>query len=285
MDEKEDVGASEMCRDICEMCRENESTIWCQDCQSNICCKCDELIHRISINTKHTRYSQKEKHRTDNNLVCKVHKGKLLDYYCLDDETFVCDRCCIIGEHKHHNCDLYSNVVHNRKAELRLQLNDLQKAMDNVTSLAEKVCTNLDALTDDNDCCVEDSSDAMNIQTTMNSYFLSASHAKIKVNHAFDELEKAVSCRRNFLLTEIDKRVADKEKLLRNQLDMLNSKISSAHSVMHDVEEMLNACDASGVKDDSCSACLDKTSPNEMFSVVAIQSQITYINRLQHCIF
>lgn len=35
--------------------------------------------------------------------VCKLHDGRLIEYYCEDDGVPICSRCVIMGDHKGHN--------------------------------------------------------------------------------------------------------------------------------------------------------------------------------------
>ncbi|XP_040202958.1 E3 ubiquitin-protein ligase TRIM39-like [Rana temporaria] len=66
---------------------------------------------------------------------CSVHK-KILEYYCTEDNSFVCISCCMIGGHKGHEMESLDEASEKKKETLR---NVLQKLLTKREETEERV--------------------------------------------------------------------------------------------------------------------------------------------------
>ena len=215
--------ATNVCNsDVCESCESVMATIWCNDCQTKLCENCNKIVHSVAVLADHDRCSVGDVLKMKKFSFCQEHKGKKLELHCNDCNRVCCEFCFKFGEHKDHKCDLIVHVIDGCKKDLQDQIDILRASMDGVVRLAEEVAFNLDALNEeDDDCCVDDTATSPTSTATATSgknklEMLSSSSCKHEINHYFDKLMSVVESCRNRLLLEADKRVADKEKLLRN---------------------------------------------------------------------
>ena len=125
----------------CKICDITKASCKCQECDSIMCSNCFERFHRVSAAIRQHQpvplvVAKNETQSTSPN--CEEH-GRLIEYYCTDDNTAICSRCYIIGNHKNHSIISFEE----KNKEL---LNDIEietEAAQKVIHLLDKSDENL----------------------------------------------------------------------------------------------------------------------------------------------
>ncbi|CAI9543187.1 unnamed protein product, partial [Staurois parvus] len=101
------------------------------------------LLCEVSLCDKHLKVHKKSPEHilSDPTLSmesrkCSVHKKKILEYYCTEDETCICVSCCMIGGHKGHEMMSLDGASEKKKETLR---NVLQKLLTKREEMEERV--------------------------------------------------------------------------------------------------------------------------------------------------
>jgi len=224
----------------CKICEEHDASIWCRDCQTCYCDKCDGMVHRPKALSKHRRGGAAEAVISN---YCSDHEGKLLSVYCHDCKKPICENCCF-RDHKGHDCDLVTDILHGKKETLKERLSIMKLEMAGVTALGEQVKICLEKLVDDDDACV----DGVDSSSTCEK-------AKRIVREVFDALGQVLNGRRDVILSEIEALAKKKESELEAQRDLVNGRISAAYVVMQDTESLLEACGPCSMEMNGCTSC------------------------------
>jgi len=72
-------------------------------------------------------------------MVCEVHKGEKLSFYCLDCRMPVCSHCLILGDHKGHQQKHIEEAYDTGKDTLNAWVEKLQQRIDACEDIMEKV--------------------------------------------------------------------------------------------------------------------------------------------------
>ena len=85
----------------CSECMQHAATVNCIQCGVNICDECFQTIHQNSrVLQRHQAISVKKSAHNLSSLDCSRHHS-LTNFYCVDDETFVCHECIDQDHHNH----------------------------------------------------------------------------------------------------------------------------------------------------------------------------------------
>ncbi|XP_021357030.1 uncharacterized protein LOC110452701 [Mizuhopecten yessoensis] len=90
----------------CALCDSEDGVRWyCNDCQENLCDRCKEF-HKRGRKTKNDDVVSIGEANRHGDMpvpeVCKLHPGKLCDFYCSDCNLLICSMC-LSKTHRHHN--------------------------------------------------------------------------------------------------------------------------------------------------------------------------------------
>lgn len=86
----------------CHFVRANSK---CIQCNVAMCDQCFEKVHSSSIALKMHQMTSVDDNKPDHLTkvsTCALHNNRELEYYCEDDNTTICSRCVIMGDHKGH---------------------------------------------------------------------------------------------------------------------------------------------------------------------------------------
>lgn len=83
----------------CENCESKVSEFWCDICSSCLCLQCFDTIHNIKVLRQQNKIPINERSTSSN--ICPQHKRKVLEYWCANDESFLCQDCCMTEHNKH----------------------------------------------------------------------------------------------------------------------------------------------------------------------------------------
>ncbi|XP_046901434.1 tripartite motif-containing protein 2 isoform X2 [Hypomesus transpacificus] len=129
-------------------------------------------------------------------LSCPNHGGNVMEFYCPQCETAMCQECTS-GEHGDHPTVPLRDVVEQHKASLQGQLDAVKNRLPEIDSALQVLSEILQQLTN------QKSSIEGDIHTT------------------FDELQKTLNVRKSVLLMELEVNYGLKQKVLQAQLDTL----------------------------------------------------------------
>ncbi|GFO25362.1 RING finger protein 17 [Plakobranchus ocellatus] len=120
----------------CKICEKVPASCKCLECDNIMCLECFDKFHRASAAIKNHQPVPLivEKSKTQSpNPNCEEH-GRLIEYFCTDDNTAICSRCYIVGSHRNHSITSYEE----KNKEL---LNDIENEIEtaqNVVHLLER---------------------------------------------------------------------------------------------------------------------------------------------------
>ncbi|XP_067105916.1 tripartite motif-containing protein 2 isoform X2 [Osmerus mordax] len=129
-------------------------------------------------------------------LSCPNHGGNVMEFYCPQCETAMCQECTS-GEHGDHPTVPLRDVVEQHKASLQGQLDAVKNRLPEIDTALQVLSEILQQLTN------QKSSIEGDIHTT------------------FDELQKTLNVRKSVLLMELEVNYGLKQKVLQAQLDTL----------------------------------------------------------------
>ncbi|XP_031437671.1 nuclear factor 7, brain-like [Clupea harengus] len=94
--------------------------------------RCSKEIYPVNLVLKNLCESfQQREEKSQRELFCRMHRSELLKLFCEDDQQLVCLVCRDSKLHKNHNFSPVSEAVLERKEELKIKLEPLQKKLDN----------------------------------------------------------------------------------------------------------------------------------------------------------
>uniref|UniRef100_A0A3Q2CRF7 B box-type domain-containing protein n=1 Tax=Cyprinodon variegatus TaxID=28743 RepID=A0A3Q2CRF7_CYPVA len=121
---------------LCDMCTEEDrkpARKTCMKCEISMCVQ--HLQAHLTTPVLLQTHPLTEPMALDGNIKCPLH-GKLLEYYCLDDETCVCVSCAIEDQHRLHNMKTFSTAHKELLEKLKAEQEALQvKTEDDNMSL------------------------------------------------------------------------------------------------------------------------------------------------------
>lgn len=92
---------------LCRECCKKVATCRCDRCDFIMCKNCFNQVHSISNTLKQHQAipltSEESSGHVEVSQLCKIHEGKLIEYFCENDNVTVCSRCVITGDHKNHS--------------------------------------------------------------------------------------------------------------------------------------------------------------------------------------
>ncbi|KAM8962495.1 E3 ubiquitin-protein ligase TRIM39-like [Pelodytes ibericus] len=90
----------------------------CVHCEVSLCAS------HLKAHNKAAEHILTEPTHSQQNRTCSSHR-KILEYYCLEDETCICVSCCLAGQHKGHKVEVLDKAAEKKKERLRKDLVDL----------------------------------------------------------------------------------------------------------------------------------------------------------------
>ncbi|XP_077985132.1 protein meiotic P26-like [Glandiceps talaboti] len=132
---------------LCGSCKKKQAENFCVDCGILICNQCCETHRNIPVTKKHTLMSLEEyreevlvKSRVYRPVVCPLHEGNQITYYCARCEVPVCVKCTESGHTKpEHGLETLSEAREKRQAKLQKTLERAQAKL----ALSEQRLTKL----------------------------------------------------------------------------------------------------------------------------------------------
>jgi hypothetical protein len=126
---------------LCAECKDNESTVFCQECQVDLCVHCNGLAHKPRILSTHTRIPIKNKPPPQHTLpMCPLHPDEKLKLFCDEEkcQTAICYECCSAsGGHKDHRSARLEVVIAAEKGRLSAALEKCLNEIEKLQSLSE----------------------------------------------------------------------------------------------------------------------------------------------------
>ncbi|XP_046560224.1 RING finger protein 17-like [Haliotis rubra] len=120
---------------VCCECRLNRATCKCVKCDCVMCGLCFDKVHSLSNTLKQ---HQAARLADDDNCLfedisplCKLH-GKPIEYFCDDDDTAICSRCVIMGDHKEHS-------ITSMEEKNKMLLGDMEPALQFASQVVKKL--------------------------------------------------------------------------------------------------------------------------------------------------
>uniref|UniRef100_A0A6B2LIT0 RING-type domain-containing protein n=1 Tax=Arcella intermedia TaxID=1963864 RepID=A0A6B2LIT0_9EUKA len=107
---------------ICGNCETSSATIFCENCDFNLCDDCNNNEHKTKISMKHVRVPLKEI-KKKKFAFCSVHREEM-KYYCKDEGVSLCHGCAV-DNHKGHNYVSSQKFSTERRETLKETLNSL----------------------------------------------------------------------------------------------------------------------------------------------------------------
>lgn len=109
---------------LCGMCEDKKATCECKECENILCTLCFNMAHKISAAIRHHQpvaFEQDIERNNNTDVSCSEH-NKPIEYFCKTDNTRICSRCFITGEHKQHDIQSFEekNIEFIDKIELEL---------------------------------------------------------------------------------------------------------------------------------------------------------------------
>ncbi|XP_040294513.1 E3 ubiquitin/ISG15 ligase TRIM25-like [Bufo bufo] len=109
-----------------------ESVILCTYCnhsptparKSCLSCKVSLCERHLRVHSKSREHVLAEPTASIEDKKCSIHK-KTLEYYCLEDATFICVTCCLASEHQGHQVELLEEAAKKKKDKMNILLRNL----------------------------------------------------------------------------------------------------------------------------------------------------------------
>ncbi|XP_048239556.1 RING finger protein 17-like isoform X2 [Haliotis rufescens] len=120
---------------VCSECRLNRATCKCVKCDCVMCGLCFDKVHSLSNTLKQHQAAQITDEDDcpfeDMSPLCKLH-GKPIEYFCDDDDTAICSRCVIMGDHKEHS-------ITSMEEKNKVLLGDMEPALQFASQVVKKL--------------------------------------------------------------------------------------------------------------------------------------------------
>ncbi|KAL5010752.1 hypothetical protein ScPMuIL_013057 [Solemya velum] len=119
---------------ICRECCSRLASCKCVKCDCIMCSNCFEKVHSMSNTLKQHEATPliEEPPDTIMSPVCLSHDGRLIEYFCEEDNTPICSRCVIIGEHKGHS-------ITSMEDKNKSVFSDMQPALHTASQVIKKL--------------------------------------------------------------------------------------------------------------------------------------------------
>ena len=209
----------------CSQCNKARALSQCSACQEYLCegCSssaCSSQSEKEGAETPHTMVPLSELLLADGEgckmtaLVCPNHAGYVLEYYCLECETAICEMCTS-GEHTGHRTLLLTEAIEEHRDTLTSLLGRAQSQVPTIRAaitLVEQVSTAL-----------------------LDNY----RQAESNLTDSFDSLSRLLTQRREVLLADLQATYSDKHKTLQTQLDGLHGSLNAITSCCDFTENAL----------------------------------------------
>ena len=108
---------------VCEGCEENEATEYCKECSMAFCASCKKPHLKPKATAHHQFISLDEAMKPESGggsvlriTRCEKHPHQEINTYCHTDKLAICAECIL--DHKGHDIDRLSSVVHGFKQEI-----------------------------------------------------------------------------------------------------------------------------------------------------------------------
>jgi len=141
---------------LCDICECKRATLKCTQCNKNnlLCDECFSLKHGIPSMTGHKALTFQQSHENAKTLNPDTHNGCYQcavhhlerRYICLECKITICSDCIVIGEHKHHNATLFSEVEKYVKADLGEVLSGSKEILDGIAKIKTTAISKKDKL-------------------------------------------------------------------------------------------------------------------------------------------
>ncbi|XP_073464535.1 nuclear factor 7, ovary-like [Aquarana catesbeiana] len=154
----------------------------------------------------------------ESEVFCSIHQ-KILEYYCTDDDTYVCASCCLIGEHKGHIFESLKEASGNKKNKMR---NVLQKLLTKREETEERV---------------------QSLQKHREKIEEKAAGDTKTVTALFRDLRRQLKVLEERLLSEISKPAKQLSHSIMDLIQELELKREELSRKVHHIEELCNMMD------------------------------------------
>ncbi|XP_077333598.1 E3 ubiquitin-protein ligase TRIM39-like [Lithobates pipiens] len=209
---------------------------FCQECidcvlktqESSGCYSCPEcrqmyqerpaLPRNIKLRNIVENFLSTESVQEESEVFCSIHQ-KILEYYCTDDDTYVCASCCLIGEHKGHIFESLKEASGNKKNKMR---NVLQKLLTKREETEERV---------------------QSLQKHREKIEEKAAGATKTVTALFRDLRRQLKVLEERLLSEISKPAKNLSRSIMDLIQELELKKEELSMKVHHIEELCNMVD------------------------------------------
>jgi hypothetical protein len=127
--------------ELCAECDDNKASIFCQECNFELCDHCDNDLHKHRVFLNHHRLPIEKKPAAQPALqMCSLHPDEKLKLFCDEKEcrTAICFECCSDdGTHKAHSSKRMEVVIATEKGRLSAALESCVSEMGRLQSLSE----------------------------------------------------------------------------------------------------------------------------------------------------
>ncbi|KAL0218702.1 hypothetical protein P9112_004355 [Eukaryota sp. TZLM1-RC] len=130
--------------EICSACDSTPATLFCKDCDANLCRECRTNLHVAKFMASHFIVPIVER-QTVQIKKCPSHPSKELEYFCSECSVAICMNCCVFDDHFEHKSALQPIADAEQKmesviTEINTQLESTQKEVSqSVQSLAVSI--------------------------------------------------------------------------------------------------------------------------------------------------
>ncbi|XP_029650582.1 RING finger protein 17 isoform X2 [Octopus sinensis] len=209
---------------FCFECHQVSADIECLQCDVAMCNQCFKKVHTNSVALKmHQSVPLGSETAAINQEVdkCLVHKNRILEYYCQDDEVNICSRCVIIGKHKGHN--IIAIEKHNENL-----LDSLKESLPTASIVINKMKSSLKELST---LASKDKEHLVTVSIAIHEYFHFL-HAKLQTR----EMQLIEEAMKTFEETKLQSE--DFKKQLTEDLKNLETDFNSAVEMLNNTEEI-----------------------------------------------
>ncbi|XP_018431120.1 PREDICTED: E3 ubiquitin-protein ligase TRIM39-like [Nanorana parkeri] len=154
----------------------------------------------------------------ESEVFCCIHR-KLLEYYCIEDDTCVCVSCCLIGEHAGHKMESVKEASGKKKNKMRKVL---QKLLTKGGKTEERI---------------------QSLQKHRRKIEEKSASGKEKVTALFRDLRRQLKVLEGKVLSEISGQANRVSFSIMNVIQELERKKEELSKKMHHIEELFNMMD------------------------------------------
>jgi len=124
-----------------------KATVFCVDCNQNMCSECNRCHQKIKATNSHKFIDLDKRHSIEELLLklpenmCDVHVQKPLELYCLQCNMAVC-MMCYVENHSSHKCSNVVKVAQESSGKLQTDIDNLRSKESEWVKLLAKVTEN-----------------------------------------------------------------------------------------------------------------------------------------------